>query len=140
MCQWPSLLSVRGKRRKETDLVVTSTEDEVGVGVLVQELLDNLALVDRERADLEILLSDEHCKRDEPSVSGGRTVLRLRRGAGSPSIGRRGASVLSSKSWHCLHWNDLRRGKAQEGVSARSSKILLEDWLSAHPKSGSDAR
>lgn len=44
---------------RSTDLVVTGAEDKVGVRVLVQELLDDLALVDRERSNLEVLLSDK---------------------------------------------------------------------------------
>ena len=42
-------------------LVVARAEDELGVGVGVQDALDDLALVDGERADLEVLLADENC-------------------------------------------------------------------------------
>ena len=40
-------------------LVITSTEHEFGVGVVVQDPLDDLALVHGERAHLEVLLPNE---------------------------------------------------------------------------------
>ena len=42
-------------------LVVAGAEDELGVGVGVQDALDDLALVDGERAHFEVLLADEDC-------------------------------------------------------------------------------
>jgi len=50
-------------------LIVTSTEDEVGVGVLVKDLLDDFSLVDGERSNLEVLLSDEYFDRTPRSES-----------------------------------------------------------------------
>jgi hypothetical protein len=44
-------------------LVVAGTEDKVGVWVLVQQRLDDLALIDGQRSDLEVLLSDEDLDR-----------------------------------------------------------------------------
>jgi hypothetical protein len=44
-------------------LVVSGTEDKVGIWVLVQQRLDDLALVDGQRSDLEVLLSDEDLDR-----------------------------------------------------------------------------
>lgn len=42
-----------------THLVITSAEDEVGIGVLVENTLDDLALVDGQRTNLEVLLTNE---------------------------------------------------------------------------------
>ncbi len=45
---------------RETNLVIACAEDELGVRVQVQNTLDNLALVDRNRADLEVLFAHEN--------------------------------------------------------------------------------
>ena len=47
----------------EIYLVITSAEDELGVGVEVEDALHDLALVHRERAHLEVLLAHEHLDR-----------------------------------------------------------------------------
>lgn len=46
-----------------TYLVITCTEDKLRVRVQVQDPLDDLALVDRNRANLQILLADEDLNR-----------------------------------------------------------------------------
>ena len=57
----------RGALREEEEgaehvlvrLVVAGAEDELGVGVEVEDALHDLALVHRERADFQVLLPDE---------------------------------------------------------------------------------
>ena len=46
-----------------TYLVITRTEDKLRVRVQVQDPLDDLALVDRNRANLQVLLADEDLNR-----------------------------------------------------------------------------
>lgn len=41
-------------------LIVTRAENELGIGVAIQDSLDDFALVDSNGANLEILLADEN--------------------------------------------------------------------------------
>ena len=45
---------------RATNLVIACTEDELSVWVQVQNTLDDLALVDRHRADFEVLFAHKH--------------------------------------------------------------------------------
>ena len=59
-------MSVRSRLlaiRDRTNLVIAGAEHELGVGVEVQDALHDLALVHRERADFEVLLPDEDCRK-----------------------------------------------------------------------------
>ena len=51
---------VASRRSEETNLVVTRTKDELGIRIQVENTLNDLAFVDRDRADLEVLLTDEN--------------------------------------------------------------------------------
>ena len=51
---------VASRRSEETNFVVTRTKDELGIRIQVENTLDDLAFVDRDRADLEVLLTDEN--------------------------------------------------------------------------------
>lgn len=44
---------------KQTNLIVTSTEDEFCVWVKVEDSFDDFALVDGDRANFKVLLADE---------------------------------------------------------------------------------
>jgi hypothetical protein len=78
---------------RETNLVIACAEDKLSVRVLVQNTLDDLPLVDRYRADLEVLLSNEHCERQAQ-----RTQRLIKWEATIPSIGRLCARLFSSRS------------------------------------------
>jgi hypothetical protein len=54
-----SQTSRRENELRETNLVVTRTKDELGIGIHVNNALDDLAFVDRDRADLKVLLTDQ---------------------------------------------------------------------------------
>jgi len=45
---------------RETNLVIACAEDELDVWVQVENTLDDLALVDRHRADFEVLFAHKH--------------------------------------------------------------------------------
>ena len=75
-------------------LVVTSTEHEFGVGVVVQDPLDDLALVDGNGAYFKILLADKHCIQ----VSDRMFECFPPEVEYTPSIGRFRAKLFSSKS------------------------------------------
>lgn len=47
---------------KTTNLVISDTEQEVGVRVLIDDSLDNLSLVDRQDTALDVLLADHDWK------------------------------------------------------------------------------
>ena len=88
-------------------LVVARAEDELGVGVEVEDALDDLALVHRERADFEVLLADEDYMRI--SVHACMMAQEERGGeSNAPSMGRLRARLFSSKSWHWWHWKRLQ--------------------------------
>ena len=74
-------------------LVIASAEDEFGVGVVVQNALDNLALVDSDRTHFKILLAHKHY--DHPSV---RVPSVFSSSRYIPSIGRFRAKLFSSRS------------------------------------------
>lgn len=48
--------------KQMTYLVITGAEDEIGIRVFVHETLDDLSLVDSQRPDFEILLTDQNYK------------------------------------------------------------------------------
>jgi hypothetical protein len=55
-------VSQQGDEKRDTlstHLVISRTEDKVGIGVVVENTLDNLSLVDSDRPDFKILLSNQ---------------------------------------------------------------------------------
>ena len=77
---------------ESTHLVVTSAEHELGIRIVVEDALDDLALVDRYWADLEVLLADEDCTKTLVELKA--RIIR----DNIPSIGRFRAKLFSSRS------------------------------------------
>ena len=100
--------ALRGEEEERAEhvlvrLVVAGAEDELGVGVEVEDALHDLALVHRERAHFEVLLADEDCMWKSAYTHENREVSQ----GCAPSIGRLRARLFSSRSWHWWHWKRL---------------------------------
>lgn len=51
------------RERERIYLVVTGAEDEFGIGIAVQDSLDDFSFVNCDRTHFEVFLPDENCVR-----------------------------------------------------------------------------
>jgi hypothetical protein len=126
------LKSAAGHRKSagqaRTHLVVAGAEDELGLGVLVNDALDNLALVDGERPDLKVLLADEDLYRPTGGESALKQVVALL-ALERAEVGIRLAVVPSDRGLLELDVAARRalRARRQERTSARAHTVRLAD-------------